>query len=186
MTTTTLPDTLITTYMSLTSDDFRPAFIVDDRLSIEQLHTADVRYYRFMYNTVGEKWNWTDRLLLDDSEISAIMEDPNMAMFVLYFNGAPAGYVELARRDGEAVEIVYFGLREEYWGHGLGKHLLSFGVTQAFSSGAEKVTLNTCNLDGPYALKNYQKRGFRIDRVTEDPMPDKEYIKLTAQQKGMC
>lgn len=181
-----LPDTLVTTYLSLNPEDFKASFIFDDRMKIEQLHAPDVRYYRFMYNTVGEKWNWTDRLLLDDDELAAIMEDPHMTMFVLYFNGAPAGYVELAEREVGVFEIVYFGLREEYWGMGLGKHLLSFGVAYAFEeAGAYKVILNTCNLDGPYALKNYQKRGFKVDYVTEQPMPDKEYIKLTAQQKGM-
>lgn len=182
----TLPETLVTTYMSVYPEDFRTSFITDERMKIEQLYAPDVRYYRFMYNTVGEKWNWTDRLLLEDDELTAILEDPGMTMFVLYFNGAPAGYVELAERETGVVEIVYFGLREEYWGMGLGKHLLSFGVTYAFEeAGAYKVILNTCNLDGPYALKNYKKRGFKVDYVTEKPMPDKEYIKLTAQQKGM-
>jgi len=183
--TASLPKTLVTTYMSLAAEDFRPSFVNDDRVSIDQVYAADVRYYRFMYYTVGEKWNWTDRLLLDDSEIAAIMQDPDMAMFVLYFNGAPAGYIELARHEDDSVEIVYFGLRQEYWGHGLGKHLLSFGVVQAFEGDADRVILNTCNLDGPHALKNYQRRGFRIERVVESPMPDKEHIKLNARQKGM-
>lgn len=180
-----LPDVLITSYLELYPADFKPGFITDDRMSIERLDSPDVRYYRFMYFTVGEKWNWTDRLLLEDDEILAILEDPHMTMYVLYFSGAPAGYVELARRGNGATEIVYFGLREEYWGMGLGKHLLSFGVTQAFEDGAAQVILNTCNLDGPYALKNYQKRGFQVYKVSEQPMPDKEYIKLNARQRGM-
>jgi len=180
-----LPSTLITHYLRREPEDFRSSFIQDDRMHITQLHAADVRYYRFMYNTVGEKWNWTDRLLLEDSAIRKILEDPCLSVFVLYYDGAPAGYVELADRGDNETEIVYFGLREPFWGRGLGKHLLSFGVMTAFESGADTVILNTCNLDGPHALKNYQKRGFKVYDVTERPMPDKEYIKLTAQQKGM-
>ncbi len=181
----TLPDVLITSYLRVYPEEFKPAFVTDDRMRVAPLHAPDVRYYRFMYNTVGEKWNWTDRLLLEDSEIRAILSDPCLTIFVLYFNGAPAGYIELAERGGGATEVVYFGLREAYWGKGLGKHLLSFGVSHAFDSGASEVILNTCNLDGPHALKNYQKRGFHVYDVTRKPMPDKEYVKLTAQQKGM-
>lgn len=180
-----LPDRLIISYMRLLPEDFIPSYVVDDRMAVEQLHAPDVRYYRFMYYTVGERWNWTDRLLLDDDEIRMILEDPLMQMFVLYFNGAPAGYVELADRGAGATEIVYFGLREEYWGMGFGKHLLTYGVDVAFDAGASEVILNTCNLDGPYALKNYEKRGFQVYHVTEQPMPDKEYIKLTARQRGV-
>ncbi|MEM6526924.1 MAG: GNAT family N-acetyltransferase [Chloroflexota bacterium] len=181
----TLPPVLITMYLRLYPEDFKPAYVTDDRMSIEQLVVSDVRYYRFMYYTVGAKWNWTDRLLLEDNEIRAILDEPGTSMYVLYFEGAPAGYIELAARDEEATEIVYFGLREEYWGMGLGKHLLSSGVEQAFADGASQVILNTCNLDGPHALENYQKRGFHVYDETQKPMPDKEYIKLTAQQQGV-
>jgi ribosomal protein S18 acetylase RimI-like enzyme len=55
---------------------------------------------------------------------------------------------------------VYFGLGPAYHGQGFGKHLLSVGVQQAFADGAERVWLHTCSLDGPYALANYQARGF--------------------------
>ena len=181
----TLPDTLITTYLRLYPENFEPTFIDDDQMAIEVLETPDVRYYRFMYSTVGEKWNWTDRLLLEDDEIRSILRDKHMRMYVLYHGGAPAGYIELADRSPEVTEIVYFGLREEYWGMGLGKHLLSFGVVEAFENGAQEIILNTCNLDGPYALDNYLKRGFESYKVTEKPMPDKEYIKLTARQRGL-
>lgn len=180
-----LPDTLITSYLRLNQEGFLPAFVTDERMRIEQLYAPDVRYYRFMYSSVGEKWNWTDRLVLEDHEIRAILNDPCMTMYVLYYDGAPAGYIELAQRGGNTTEVVYFGLREPYWGKGMGKHLLSFGVQTAFDDGAEQVILNTCNLDGPHALKNYQKRGFKVYDVTRKPMPDKEYIKLTARQKGL-
>ena len=57
------------------------------------------------------------------------------------------------------------------WGAGLGKHLLSYGVARAWEMDAKRVWLHTCNLDGPHALANYQKRGFRIFKVVEEPMP---------------
>lgn len=181
----TLPAILVTTYLEMYPEHFRPSFIQDDRMNIELLNAPDVRYYRFMYSSVGEQWNWTDRLLLSDEEIRRVLTDPQMSMYVLYYDGAPAGYVELKRHTSDMTEIVYFGLRTPYWGRGLGKHLLSFGCAQAFEDGAEHVTVNTCNLDGPYAVDNYKKRGFRVCDVTEKPMPDKEFIKLTAKQRGL-
>jgi GNAT superfamily N-acetyltransferase len=180
-----IPSTLVTSFMELDVDSFRPAFITDDRMVIQQVVAPDIRYYRFMYNSVGEQWNWTDRLLLKDDEIRDILEDPNMSMYVLYYDGAPAGYIELVCRDEETTEIKYFGLREPFWGRGLGKHLLSWGVATALEDGATRVILDTCNLDGPHALANYKKRGFRVYKVTEQPMPDKEFVKLTAQQRGL-
>ena len=80
--------------------------------------------------------------------------------------------LNLFRHDDSSVEIAYFGLRRNYMGRGLGKHLLSYGVARAWEMGANRVWLHTCNLDGPHALANYQKRGFRIYDVVEEPMPE--------------
>jgi ribosomal protein S18 acetylase RimI-like enzyme len=88
--------------------------------------------------------------------------------------GAPAGYVEL-RQQVDSTEIAYFGLRPEYFGMGLGKHLLSYGIQQAWDGGANRLWVHTCNLDGPYALDNYIKRGFRVYKTEEQPMP-KRYV----------
>ena len=89
---------------------------------------------------------------------------------MLYVDGVPAGYVELLR-EGSDTEIAYFGLRPAFIGQGLGKHLLSYGIERAWNDGAARVWLHTCNLDGPHALSNYQKRGFSIYKVNEEPMP---------------
>lgn len=180
-----IPNILVLTYMELCPEDFEPSYVTDDRMMIQELVAPDIRYYRFMYSTVGDQWNWTDRLLLEDEDLLRILQDSHMRMFVLYYEGAPAGYIELVRRDEYNTEVKYFGIREPFLGMGLGKHLLSYGLEVAFADGAHRVVLDTCNLDGPYALKNYQKRGFKITKIVEQPMPDKEYIKLTARQRGM-
>ena len=41
--------------------------------------------------------------------------------------------------SGEETEIAYFGLRPEYFGGGLGKHLLSYGIARAWDGGAKRV-----------------------------------------------
>ena len=63
-------------------------------------------------------------------------------------------------RRGSEVEILYFGLVPEAIGHGLGGFLLARTVEQAWALGAERVVLNTCTLDAPQALPNYEARGF--------------------------
>ena len=60
-----------------------------------------------------------------------------------------------------------------YMGRGLGKHLLSYGISRAWEMDADRVWLHTCNLDGPHALANYQKRGFKVFKVEEEPMPER-------------
>jgi GNAT superfamily N-acetyltransferase len=62
------------------------------------------------------------------------------------------------------VEIAYFGLLPHAVGTGQGGALLSAAVERAWEMGASRVYVNTCTLDHPRALENYQKRGFRLFR----------------------
>ncbi len=166
------PDTLITTYLEMiSSGDFRPGFIRADHFQIFTLQNADVEFYRFLYRSVGEKWRWRDRLVMPDADLEAVLASPFVTVEVLYAAGAPAGYVELARQE-ESTEIAYFGLRESYMGRGYGKHLLSHGIARAWEDGAQRVWVHTCNLDGPHALDNYLKRGFKIYDQQHEPMPE--------------
>ncbi len=177
---TRLPDTLITTYLQMTDwSQFRPAYLnYLDGIKVMCIETPDVAFYRFLYTTVGEQWRWRERLSQSDEEIKALLLDPGTSVHVLYVNGAPAGYIEMAqRREGPtrrffSTEIVYFGLRSNYMGRGLGKHLLSHGIAYAWNKGTQRLWVHTCNLDGPHALNNYIKRGFKIYRVEKEPMPE--------------
>ncbi len=166
-------DTLITTYLEMTSRaDFAPAFVRAIDIEIVKMEMPDLGFYKFLYQSVGEEWAWRDRLQLSNSELRRILSSSNTQVHVMYVSGSPGGYVELYRHEDGSVEIAYFGLRRNYMGRGLGKHLLSFGVDRAWAMGANRVWLHTCNLDGPHALANYQKRGFRIYDVIEEPMPE--------------
>lgn len=164
------PGTLITTYLEMTHpDQFKASFKHSDELRLERMEQIDLSFYRYLYRAVGEKWAWRDRLYVSNEELRRALRTARV--YVLYVRGAPAGYVELAK-EGPSVEIVYFGLREEYMGQGLGKHLLSCGVQKAWELGAERIWLHTCNLDGPHALANYRKRGFRVYMQHSEPMPE--------------
>lgn len=171
--TDTIPDTLITTYLEMTRRaDFRPSYLPEsDESRIDSMMKPDIAYYRFLYRLVGEQWRWRDRLALSDAALYDILSSEQTSVDVLYVDGVPAGYIELHREGGQNVEIAYFGLRMNFFGQGYGKHLLSHGVARAWAEGARRVWLHTCNLDGPHALVNYQKRGFRVYHVERERMP---------------
>jgi GNAT superfamily N-acetyltransferase len=171
-----IPDILITTYLEMTRRSaFRPAYLSDDAgFVVLQMALADVEFYRFLYTAVGSQWRWRDRLLMSDEALAGALDAPGTRVNVLYTDGVPVGYIELVR-SGDDIEIAYFGLRPGYMGRGLGKHLLSWGIAQAWSEAPRRVWLHTCNLDGPYALDNYLKRGFSVYRIVEEPMPERYY-----------
>ena len=85
---------------------------------------------------------------------------PEVRVWVMRVRDQLAGYFELEWRPDTSVEIAYFGLVPEFIGRGLGKHLLTRAVQEAWRLGATRVWLHTCTLDGPAALPNYVARGF--------------------------
>lgn len=159
-----------TTYLHLPSRaSFRPAFIDDPEVLVLEAREPLVAFARFLYDAVGRDYHWTDRHAWSDDEYQAHLERPSVTLLVLYWRGTPAGYIELDAASTEpGTEVAYFGIIPRFHGRGLGKHLLSVGVQRAFEDGAERVWLHTCTLDGPYALANYQARGFIPYRTTSD------------------
>ncbi len=167
-----VPDRLITTYLEMTSpDELRADYTDSPEVEIRPVRFTDVAAYRELYSGVGAIWNWRDRLIMPDDELRAALATADVN--VLYVAGQPAGYVELVSNPDGSVEVAYFGLFPAFFGRGLGKHLLSYGLQRAWDSGANRVWVHTCNLDGPAALANYTARGFKISHVEDIPMPDR-------------
>lgn len=157
------------TYLEMRSSPRRPATPAPlGKLAIMRSEQPTVSFYRYLYNTIGEPWNWSDRRRLDDDELRAIIHDPKVEIYVLYAAGVPAGYVEIdLRRAGEA-EIAYFGLAPEYIGRGLGVFLLDWAIAAAWTHQPKRVWVHTCTLDHPRALPLYQRAGFvPYERRTE-------------------
>lgn len=168
------PDVLITTYLEMSEPtEFSPSFIQATDIEIVKMEMPDLAFYKFLYQSVGEEWAWRDRLIMPNSELRTILSSDRTQVYVLYVSGSPGGYVELFRHEDDSVEIAYFGLRGDYMGRGLGKHLLSYGISKAWELKPQRVWLHTCNLDGPHALTNYQKRGFKVVSIEEEPMPER-------------
>jgi ribosomal protein S18 acetylase RimI-like enzyme len=150
------------TYLQLTAPaGFRPGFSTFPEVTIVRLHEPDPELYRYCYRTVGAAFHWRDRFDWTDTEIRRHLTDPAISFYVARTEGTVTGYYEL-RRVGEddSVEIAYFGLVPDQIGRGLGKHLLSCAVRDAWSLRPRRVWLHTCTLDHPHALANYLARGF--------------------------
>lgn len=152
------------TYLQLSEpDQFRAAFGEFPDLLVEQVPDPSPAVYRHCYRTVGAEYHWRDRWDWSDEDIRAHLSDPAITFHVATRDGALAGFYELRRvaEDG-SVEVAYFGLVLDALGRGLGKHLLSCAVRDAWASRPppKRVWLHTCTLDHPNALPNYVARGF--------------------------
>ncbi len=120
------------------------------------------QFNRFLYQLVGDSWQWTDKLVWSDEQWRDYAEADNLRTWTAWVEGSPAGYFELQKQTDGAVEICYFGLAEKFIGRGFGAYLLSESIRQAWGWDATRVTVNTCSLDHPGALANYQARGLAI------------------------
>lgn len=163
------PDDFIVTitYLEMDAPPRGSARPTPDGAFVMRAHKPTRAFYRFLYDTVGDPWWWLDRRQMDQDALTAIIQDDRVEVHVLYWHGAPAGYLELDYRQAPEVNIAYFGLMPEYIGLGLGRWFLEWGVQEAWTRGAAKLTVNTCNLDHEAALPLYQKVGFRPVRQAQ-------------------
>ena len=149
------------TYLQLERPgDLNPARLEDPRIRIDQVVECPPSFFRYLYGEVGRFYHWIDRLPWTDEQIRAHVARPEITLWVMFSEDAPAGYFELEKHDDGSTEVAYFGLMQEFLGRGLGKHLLTEAVERAWSGGANRVWLHTCTLDDPAAMPNYVKRGF--------------------------
>ncbi|SFC38166.1 GNAT family N-acetyltransferase [Streptomyces aidingensis] len=182
MRTTRTGDAVTTWYLEQTApEDLSPARGPEPAgVRIVRAEVPSPEFGRFLYTAVGGDVAWTDRLSWTPAEWARALGRPGTEMWVAYERGTPAGYIELAGQDDGVVEIAYFGLLPAFRGRRIGGHLLSFGTARAWDlalrrperPATRRVRVHTCSLDGPHALENYLRRGFRLrDTRTEVTPP---------------
>jgi GNAT superfamily N-acetyltransferase len=164
---------VVVTYLEMTERPVRPTIPTPaGRLALMRADAPSVSYYRYLYNTVGEPWFWYFRRAMDDATLSTHIQDPKVEIYVLYVNGEPAGYVELDRRTEPDIDIAYFGIFPQFVGRGFGPFLMNWAVDQAWQYGPKRLTVNTCTLDHPKALRTYQRMGFVAYRQEHKTIDD--------------
>lgn len=164
------------TYLRMTEPPSRPAPPTPATPhAIMRAEVPPVHFYRYLYDTVGERWTWSHRRRMSDDELAEIVQDPAVEIMVLYVRGVPAGYAELDfRRLPDVADLAYFGLMPEFIGQGFGPWFLHWAVSELWSRGPHTVTVNTCTADHPAALSMYQRIGFQPYRRQEShiyPLP---------------
>jgi GNAT superfamily N-acetyltransferase len=163
--------TVVTVYYLELSDrsSFRPS-AQSPRFRLERVTAPSAAFLRFLYEATGTTWHWIDRIPWTESQWLERHAEAGVEFWVAWDGGAPLGYFELAPYGEEGgIEIVYFGLLPHAVGTGQGGALLTGAIERAWAMGASRVYVNTCSLDHPAALSNYQKRGFQLVRVVERP-----------------
>jgi len=141
------------TYLEITDrSEFRPAWTDMPGVVVDRIRRCPASLFQSLDTGVGRQYGWLDRRSWSDDESHRHLANPAVSIWVMRMQDAPAGYFELRMEPDGSTELAYFGLFVEFIGQGLGKHLLSVAVEQAFGLGARRVWLHTCTLDNPAAL----------------------------------
>lgn len=157
---------ITTYYLEMTSPSSLKDKADPGGLEIYECEIKQFQYNRFLYQLIGEDWEWTDKNRWPDEQWKAYAENDNLRTWVAYYRGSPDGYYELQQQDGGNVEIAYFGLAPKFIGRGFGGYLLSWAIKTAWAlKGTQRVWVHTCTLDHPGALQNYKARGMIVYRV---------------------
>lgn len=163
----------VVTYLEMTGKpDLRSIEHTD--VSLLHMEKPDIHWYRDLFRRIGADWMWFSRLGLPDDEMSGILNDPGIEVYVLARQSAQQGLLELDFRDPQNVELAYFGLVPEAIGTGLGRLLMNEALERAWSrSETRRLFVHTCTLDAPMALDFYRKSGFvpykRAIEIVDDP-----------------
>jgi GNAT superfamily N-acetyltransferase len=151
---------VVTHYLEMRAPPEQPVPAEPPGVKVIRAAEPSVRFYRFLYDGVGEPWHWYARQVMPPAELAAILADPGVEVYAMYRDGTPVGYSELDRRIAGEVELAYFGLFPEAVGQGLGSWLLAWSIARSWTSGVERVWVHTCSLDHEAALPVYLRAGF--------------------------
>jgi ribosomal protein S18 acetylase RimI-like enzyme len=138
---------------------------------LEKKPTVD--FCKFLYKEVGRDFFWRDRLKWSDQDWFNYISNDFLKLYILKQNNELAGYYELLYDPKvPSMEIPYFGIFKEFYGKGIGGHLLTHAILTSFNQKIDKVWVHTCTLDHPNALKNYLARGmtiFKTEKIFFNP-----------------
>lgn len=150
------------------------AVTLPENCKVKKLVNPDVNFYISLYKSVGEQYNWFDRLIMPIDQLRNVISSDSTEIQVLYCNNEPAGFVEYQLGKPGETEIVYFGICADFRGKKLGYPFLSWSIKHAWERGINRLWLHTCDLDHKAALPLYQQVGFDIfkEEVVIQPVLD--------------
>jgi len=151
-------------YLEIKSfEDFKEVKKPIGNYTVRIVEPKDFQLNKFFYKNVGKNCQWIDRLVWSDVKWIDYISNEKLYTYILKDNDELAGYFELIfDNQSKEVEIVYFGILEEYYEKKLGGYLLSEAIKKSFSMHASRIWVHTCSLDHKNALNNYLSRGMKI------------------------
>ena len=151
-------------YLEINSlQDLKEAQKPSDDYSLNLLDPINFQLNKFFYKNVGKKHKWIDRLVWTESKWIEYVSNKNIKTYIFKKAEDLVGFFELLEHhEKKEIEIVYFGLLEEYQNKKLGSYLLSKAIKISFENKIDRVWLHTCSLDHKNALNNYIARGMKI------------------------
>jgi len=118
-------------------------------------------WFLSLYDAVGRDYAWTDKHKMPRNELEAWLHHPEVALYTLMSRGWPQGFFLLDGREPGICDLAYFGLVPEAVGTGMGSWLMKTAILTGWAlEGTQRMTVNTCTLDHPRALGQYQRWGF--------------------------
>lgn len=151
--------------------DTRPAFgwprlPVGREAVLLKAETPPWWYFLALYDAVGREHAWTDKHDMARDAMSEWLAHPDVSLYTLMGQGWPQGFFMLDWREAGVCDLAYFGLVPEVLGRGLGSWLLQSAILTGWArDGVEHMSVNTCTLDHPRALIQYQRYGFEPVRT---------------------
>jgi len=163
--------TIVTTLEMRQRPPLRPA--PTSRLKLIRWERPAPAKYRALFRRVGAPWLWFSRLVMDDTQLTRIIHDPDVTVFAAIDpSRIEVGMLELDFREPGQTEIGYFGLVPELAGQGHGRWLMAEALMHAWRRDTTRVWVHTCTLDHPSALNFYRAQGFTAIARTIETFPD--------------
>ena len=141
-------------------------------LSLRRIEKPQPEAYRTLFRAIGSPWLWFSRLIMDDARLAAIIQHPDVDLYVVEQDGCEVGMLELDFRERDECELAFVGLLPEMSGQGHGRWLLAEAIRLAWREGVKRVHVHTCSLDHPAALSAYRRAGFTPYKRALERFPD--------------
>ena len=156
------------TYLEQTEPALPPAlYWGSERVALERM-TREA--YLALYRRVGDPLRWDQRLSMSETELEALLGGEALHLYVLrHLSGDALGFCEFDRSGFPQIELKNFGLVPEAQGRGLGPWLLATALQGEWRSNPDRIWLHTDVWDHPAAIRVYERAGFQIFEVRDEP-----------------
>jgi GNAT superfamily N-acetyltransferase len=138
-----------------------------ERVTLERMTRSS---YLELYRRVGEPLRWDQRISMPEAELESLLGGGALHIYVLReLRGDALGLCEFDRTHFPQIELKNFGLVPEAQGRGLGPWLLATALQGEWRSNPDRIWLHTDSWDHPAALRIYERAGFRVFDVRDEP-----------------